>query len=82
MNHIQPYLLATAALFALVMTGCSNDGGTANLTSDAQTANRGEHDHDGGEHGREGRGEHDRDGDDHHGAEGEESCTELALNQK
>ena len=81
MNHIQPYLLATAALFALVMTGCSNDGGTANSTSDAHTANRGEHDHDGEEHGREGRDEHDRDGDDHHGAEGEESGTELALNQ-
>jgi hypothetical protein len=79
MNHVQTYLLVTAVLFALVMTGCSNDAGPAN--SDAQTANRGEHDRDDAEHSGEGRGEHDRDGDDHHGAEGEESGTELALNQ-
>ncbi len=66
-------------MLALVITGCSNDGGPANSTSGTQRANRGEHDHD-GEHGREGRGEHDRDGDDHHGEAGEESGIELALN--
>ncbi len=59
MNQVQWYLLAIAALLALVITGCSNDGGPANSTSGTQRANRGEHDHD-GEHGREGRGEHPR----------------------
>jgi len=82
MNHIHGHLLAMAVIFALAMTGCSNDGGSGNSTSDSQTANRGEHDRDSAEHDGEGRGEHDRDGDDHHGAEGEESGTELALNQK
>ena len=73
MNHIQSYLLATAALFALVMPGCSNDDETTGSSSDTQTANYSEHEH--------GGGEHDRDRDDHHGAEGEESGNELALNQ-
>jgi hypothetical protein len=55
-------------LVGAVLSGCSNP-------------EAGEHDHDGREHGREGRGEHDRDGRGHHGEEGEESGAELALNQ-
>lgn len=62
------------ALAAMII-GCSTDDGNGkNHDSDNATASRGEHDRDGGEHGREGRGEHDRSG------EGEESGTELALN--
>jgi hypothetical protein len=81
MNHIHTTLVAIAIMLAALISGCSSDRGTSEKQdSDSPTATRGEHDRDGGEHGREGYGEHDRDGDAHHGAEGEESGTELALN--
>jgi hypothetical protein len=68
MNHVDRTLATIAFLVGAVLSGCSNP-------------EAGEHDHDGREHGREGRGEHDRDGRGHHGEEGEESGAELALNQ-
>ncbi len=82
MNHSQRTLAAIAVMLAAVMSGCSSDAGTReNQPSDSLTASRGEHDRDGGEHGGEGSGEQDRDGDGHRGEEGEESGTELALNE-
>ena len=82
MNHIHRTLAASSVMLAAVISGCSSDAGTGeNQDSASHTASRGEHDRDGGEHGGEGYGEHDRDGDGHHGEEGEESGTELALNE-
>jgi len=82
MNRIQRSLATIAVMLAVVISGCSSDRNAGEKQdSDRSTATRGEHDRDGGEHGREAYGEHDRDGDAHHGAEGEESGTELALNQ-
>ena len=82
MNRIQRTLATIAVMLAVVISGCSSDRNAGEKQdSDRSTATRGEHDRDGGEHGREGYGEHDRDGDAHHGAEGEESGTELALNE-
>ncbi len=83
MNHIQRTLAAIAVMLAAVISACSSDAGTReNQPSDSLTASRGEHDRDGGEHGGEGYGEHDRDGDGPHSEEGEESGTELALNER
>lgn len=79
MKHIQMPFAATIILSAAMFVACSSDGGGEH--SSAVSESRGEHDRDGGEHGREGRGEHDRDGDGHHGEEGEESGTELALHE-
>jgi hypothetical protein len=82
MNHLHRALVAIAVMLAAVVGGCSSDAGTGeNQDSGSLTASRGEHDRDGGEHGGEGYGEHDRDGNGHHGEEGEESGTELALNE-
>jgi hypothetical protein len=73
-NRIQSTLVTIAVMLAVVISGCSSDKGADDKQdSDRATATRGEHDRDGAEH--------DRDGDAHHGAEGEESGTELALNE-
>ena len=82
MNYIYRTLAVIAIMLAAVISGCSNDRGAGEKQeADRSTESRGEHDHPGGEHGGEGHGEHDRDGDDHHDEEGEESGTELALNE-
>jgi hypothetical protein len=74
MNRIQRTLAAIAVMLAVTIGGCSSDrGADQKQDSERSTATRGEHERDGGEH--------DRDGDAHHGAEGEESGTELALNE-
>ena len=74
-------LVAIAVMWAAVVSGCSSDTGTGeNQAPDGPVPSRGEHDRDGGEHGREGRGEHDRDRGGN--AEGEESGTELALAER
>ncbi len=71
MNHTQRPLAAIAVILAAAMCGCSSDAGTGeNQSSGSLTASRGEHDRDGREQGGEG-----------HGEEGEESGTELALNE-
>lgn len=76
MSYIHKTFAAMVVLLAVIFFGCSTDDGNGkNHDSDSATASRGEHDRDGGEHGREGRSEHDR------GGEGEESGTELALNE-
>ncbi|MHC4218782.1 MAG: hypothetical protein ACYSU7_10050 [Planctomycetota bacterium] len=80
MTQVLRSLAAITVMLAAVTTGCSRDAGTG-ATSDSLTASRGEHDRDGREHGGEGYGEHDRGGDAGHGEEGEESGTELALNE-
>ncbi len=75
MNRIQRTLATIAVMLAVVISGCSNDRGAGEKQdSDRATAARGEHDSDGAEHGHE--------GDTHHGEEGEESGTQLALNEK
>ena len=82
MNHIHKTLAAIAVMLAAVISGCSSDAGTGeNQDSSSLTESRGEHDRDGDEHGGESYGEHDRDGDRKNGEEGEESGTELALNE-
>lgn len=86
MTRIPKLIATTAILLAAVTLGCSDNTETAENPSSSIASNQGEHgggehDHDGGEHGREGRAEHDRDGNEHHGAEGEESGTEFALDQ-
>jgi len=81
MNHVLG-TLGAVVMSAALFSGCSTDAATGeHQDSRSLTAGRGEHDRDGGEHGREGRGEHDRDGEEHHGEEGEESGTELGLNE-
>jgi hypothetical protein len=83
MNHIQRILAMYAVMLAILIGGCSSDrGADEKQNSDMSTATRGEHDHDGAEHGREGYGEHDREGDARKSKEGEESGTQLALNEK
>ena len=78
MNRIWRILAVVAVMLALVTGGCSSDNGTSETQeSDSPTASRGEHDRDGAEHDREG-GEHGHEGG--HDAEGEESGTELGLN--
>jgi len=75
MNHIYRTFAAVAILLAVVACGCTNENGSSKEhDSDKIKTSRGEHDRDGEEHGREGSGEHGR------GEEGEESGTELALN--
>ena len=60
-------------LLAVVIGGCSSDKGTEEKPdSEGSTVTRGEHD-------RDDDGRHDDDGG--HGEEGEESGTELALNE-
>ena len=82
MNRIQRTLATIAVMLAVVISSCSSDRGAGEKQdSDRSTTTRSEHDRDGGEHGGEGYSEHDRDGDAHHGEEGEESGTELALNE-
>lgn len=67
MHHIQRTLAVIAIVLAVVIGGCSNEAGTDKKhDSDGPTVSR---------------GEHDRDGAGHDGAEGEESGTELALNE-
>ena len=67
MNHIQRILATIAVTLAAVIGGCPSGSGTdEEQDSDRPAATR---------------GEHDRDGDGHHGEEGEESGTELALNE-
>jgi hypothetical protein len=79
MNRIQRTLPTIAVMLAVVISGCSSDRGAGQKQdSDTPTATRGEHDRDGGEHGREGA--HDRDGAGH-GKEDEESGVELGLNE-
>ena len=65
MNHIQRVLATIAVLLAVVISGCSNDRGTGEKQDSDKSTTT--------------RGEHarDRGGD----AEGEESGTELALNE-
>ncbi|MHC4273000.1 MAG: hypothetical protein ACYTE6_00890 [Planctomycetota bacterium] len=76
MNRIHGALVAIAVMLAAVMSGCSGDTGTGESeASGALTASRGEHD-------REGYGEHDRGGGEHGGESGEESDTELALDER
>jgi len=65
MNHIQTILATIAVILVVVISGCSNDRG-AEEKQDGPTATR---------------GEHDREDDAGHGEEGEESGTELALNE-
>ena len=74
MNRIQRILVIIGVTLAVVVSGCSSDKETADKQdSDRPTASRGEHDRDGSEHGVE--------GDTRHGEEGEESGTELGLNE-
>ena len=81
MNRIQRILATITIMFAVIFSGCSNDKGASEKPDSGKpTESRGEHDRDGREHGVEDRGEHDRDGSEH-GEEGEESGTELALNE-
>lgn len=76
MNLIYNALAAIAVMLAVVISGCSSEVRTGeHQDSGSRTESRSEHDRDGREHGREGRSEHDR------GEEGEESGTELALNE-
>jgi len=82
MNRIQSTLTVIAVMLVIVFSGCSNDNGSGEKhDSDELTESRGEHDRDGAEHGREGSGEQERSGEGSHGEEGEESGTELALNE-
>ena len=83
MNHVDRTLATIALLVGAVLSGCSNPeaGERDHDGREHGRESRGEHDRYGREHGREGRSEHDRDGREHHGAEGEESGAELALNQ-
>jgi len=71
MNHIYRTLAAIAIMLVVVMSGCSSDSGTAE--NQDLTASRDEHSRDSA--GGEGSGEHSA------GGEGEESGTELALNE-
>ena len=75
---------------AAVLTGCTCDSGSCEHQESAGVAegrgehggeSYGEHVRGGGEHGGESRGEHDRDGGEQGGEGGEESGTELALNE-
>ena len=71
MNRVQSTLGMIALMLAVVVSGCSSDKGTGEKQdSDRPEASRGEHDRDGGEHRESG-----------HGEEGEESGTELGLNE-
>ncbi len=83
MNHVlHGTLAAIAVMLAAVISGCTSDAGAGEHQDPGSLrASRGEHDRDGGEHGRGGRGKHDRDGHGDHGKEGEESGTELALSE-
>ena len=66
MNHIQRILATFAVMLAVIISGCSSDSGTSEKPDSDKSM--------------ESRGEHDRDGSEH-GEEGEESGTELALNE-
>jgi len=67
MNHIYRTLAAITVMLAIVIIGCSSEVGSGeNQESGGQEASR---------------GEHDRDGSEQNGEEGEESGTELALNE-
>jgi len=82
MNHIQRILATIAVMLVVVIGGCSNDREAGeNHDSDSSTATRGEHDRDGAEHGGESYSEHERGGEGSHSEEGEESSTQLALNE-
>ena len=68
MNRIQRTLAIIAIMLATVISGCSSDkGAVEKQDSDRSTATR---------------GEHDREGDTGHSEEGEESGTQLALNER
>ncbi len=55
MNHIRRVLVTIAIMLAVVVGGCSGDKGASEEHGSERTeANRGEHDRDGAEHGREG----------------------------
>jgi len=79
MNHIRQTLVTIAALSMLGLAGCSSGAPTEEgHDSGRLTASRGEHDREGGEHGREGDREHGLEGEGEHG---EESGAELALGE-
>ena len=77
MNHTPHALAAIAIMLTVVVIGCSGDVGTpGNQRRDGLTVSRSEHDGDGGE-----VGFTERDGDERGVEAGEESGTELALNE-
>lgn len=87
MKHAPRVIAAVAVVLMLLVWGCPNDSGSQ---ESASSRSHGEHDHSHGEHshshGDDEHGEHattahDRDGHEHHGEEGEESGTEIALNE-
>ena len=83
MNRIQRNLAMIVVMLVVVISGCSSDKGAGEKhDSDSSTATRGEHDRDGAEHGGESYGEHERGGEGSHSEEGEESGTQLALNER
>jgi len=73
-----------ALLIAATLAGCSNDTAMhEHLKSNDRMMTRSEHDRDGKEHARERRGDRDNLAEGaEHGEEGEESGTELALNER
>ena len=80
MDLTQRTLIAfTLGLAVVFLGGCPNGGGSdESQGSHSHSASQGEHDH---EHGERERSEHDGDAAEHHGEEGEESGTQLALNE-
>ena len=79
--NIPKALSASAVMLAALICGCSNTETDVNQDSNTLTASQDEHERDIGEGSEEGHGGHDRDGREHHGEEGEESGTELTLDE-
>ena len=76
--NIQKALSTSVVMLAAFICGCSTTETDVNQDSDTLTSSQREHDRDIGEGGEEG---HDRDDREHHGEEGEESGTELTLDE-
>jgi len=82
MSRVQRILVVIAVMLTIVISGCSNDNGAGEKhDSDELTESRSEHDRDGAEHSHEDSDEHGRGSEGGHDEEGEESGTELALNE-
>ena len=80
--NMQKSFCVLAVVLAALICGCSDDTKKdASSDSDTHAEGQGEHERGHGESGDEGRGEHDRGGGEHQGEEGEESGTELALDE-
>lgn len=82
LSGIRKSLSAIGVVLAALVCGCSSNTETdVHQDSDTLTASRGEHDRDSGEGREEGEGGHDGEGSEGDGQEGEESGTELTLEE-